>query len=122
MLRPGPKGGGREYKYCEPGSHHCGRPALAAGAPTYTVDTVNPLFDQLATKSDTSLKQVAENLKANAKAAEEFAEALNSSTSNAAYGTDEAYTQIVNTLAEQGPEATQLLKDFVAGAEEGSET
>lgn len=34
MLRPGSKGGGREYKYCEPGSHHCGRPALAAGAPT----------------------------------------------------------------------------------------
>lgn len=87
-----------------------------------TVDTVNPLFDQLATKSDTSLKQVAENLKANAKAAEEFAEALNSSTSNAAYGTDEAYTQIVNTLAEQGPEATQLLKDFASGAEEGSES
>lgn len=34
MLRPGLKGGGREYKYWEPGSHHCGRLALAAGAPT----------------------------------------------------------------------------------------
>ena len=87
-----------------------------------TVENVNPLFDELATKSETSLKQVAENLEKNAKAAEEFAESLNGATSNAAYGTDEAYTQIVNTLAEQGPEATQLLKDFAAGAEEGSET
>ena len=86
-----------------------------------TVDTVNPLFDQLATKTDTSLKQVSENLKANAKAAEEFAEALNGATSNAAYGTDQAYTEIVNTLAEQGPEATSLLNDFVSGAEEGSD-
>lgn len=86
-----------------------------------TVENVNPLFEQLATTSETSLKQVSENLKANAKAAEEFAESLNGATSNAAYGTDEAYTQIVNTLAEQGPEATQLLKDFASGAEEGSE-
>ena len=87
-----------------------------------TVDTVNPLFDELATTSETSLKKVSENLKANAEAAQEFADSLNTATSNAAYGTDEAYTQIVNTLAEQGPEATQLLKDFAAGAEEGSET
>jgi TP901 family phage tail tape measure protein len=87
-----------------------------------TVETVNPLFDELATKSETSLKQVSENLKANAEAAKEFADSLNTATSNAAYGTDEAYTEIVNTLAEQGPEATQLLKDFAAGAEEGSET
>lgn len=87
-----------------------------------TVDTVNPLFDELATKSETSLKEVSENLKANAKAAENFAESLNNATSNAAYGTDEAYTQIVNTLAEQGPEATQLLNDFATGAEENSET
>ena len=87
-----------------------------------TVENVNPLFDELATKSETSLKQVSENLQNNAKAAQEFADSLNGATSNAAYGTDQAYTEIVNTLAEQGPEATQLLKDFAAGAEEGSET
>lgn len=34
MPRPGPEGGGREYKYCEPGSHHWA-PALAAEAPTH---------------------------------------------------------------------------------------
>jgi TP901 family phage tail tape measure protein len=87
-----------------------------------TVDTVNPLFDSLATTSKTSLTEVAKNLKENAKAAQEFADSLNTATSNAAYGTDTAYTQIVNTLAEQGPEATQLLKDFASGAEEGSES
>lgn len=87
-----------------------------------TVETVNPLFDQLATTSETSLSKMTENLKANAEAASQFAEALNGATSQAAYGTDEAYTEIVNTLAEQGPEATSLLNEFVSGAEEGSES
>lgn len=87
-----------------------------------TVETVNPLFDQLATTSETSLSQMTENLKANAEAASQFAEALNGATSQAAYGTDQAYTEIVNTLAEQGPEATSLLNEFVSGAEEGSES
>ena len=86
-----------------------------------TVETVNPLFDDLATTTEVDLKKVAENLKANAEAAKEFADTLNNATSSAKYGTDEAYTEIVNTLAEQGPEATALLQEFAAGAQEGSE-
>ena len=86
-----------------------------------TVSEINPLFDELATKTDETLASVTENLKNNAKAAQEFADTLNSATSQAAYGTNEAYTNIVNTLAEQGPEATALLKEMVTGAEENSE-
>ncbi len=91
------------------------------GAVSKTVTEVNPLFDELATKTDETLASVTENLKSNAEAAQGFADALNDATSQAAYGTNEAYTNIVNTLAEQGPEATALLEEMVSGAKENSE-
>lgn len=86
-----------------------------------TVTNINPLFDQLSSKSKESLDSLAKNLEGNAKKAEEFATALNSATGSAQYGTDESFTQIVNTLAEKGPEATGLLEQLVAGAEGNTE-
>lgn len=86
-----------------------------------TVSNVNPLFDSLADKSKETLTTLTKNLEENAKKAEEFATALNSATGSAQYGTDESFTQIVNTLAEKGPEATGLLEQLVAGAEGNTE-
>ena len=86
-----------------------------------TVTNVNPLFDTLADKSKESLESLAKNLEENAKKADEFATALNNATGSAQYGTDESFTQIVNTLAEKGPEATGLLEKLVEGAEGNTE-
>ena len=86
-----------------------------------TVSNVNPLFDSLADKSKETLTTLTKNLEENAAKAEEFAEALNNATGSAQYGTDESFTQIVNTLAEKGPEATGLLEQLVAGAQGNTE-
>jgi len=86
-----------------------------------TVSSVNPLFDSLADKSKETLSTLSKNLEENAKKAEEFASALNAATGSAQYGTDESFTQIVNTLAEKGPEATGLLEELVKGAEGNTE-
>lgn len=83
-----------------------------------TVTGVNPLFDELKTSTDTTLKDVAQNLETNAKAAEEYADALEVAISNANYGASTQYTELVNKLAEKGPEATELLKELASGAEE----
>lgn len=86
-----------------------------------TVTNVNPLFDTLADKSKESLESLSKNLEENAKKASEFAEALNSATGSAQYGTDQSFTEIVNTLAQKGPEATGLLEELVKGAEGNTE-
>ena len=86
-----------------------------------TVNNINPLFTELATTSETTLSQVSENLAKNAEAAAKFAETLESATASSQYGTDEAFTQIVNTLAEKGPEATELLAQVVEGARNNTE-
>ena len=86
-----------------------------------TVSNINPLFDTLADKSKESLESLAKNLEENAKKADEFAQALNAATGSAQYGTDESFTNIVNTLAEKGPEATGLLEELVKGAEGNTE-
>lgn len=83
-----------------------------------TATGVNPLFDELKTSTDTTLKDVAQNLETNAKAAEEYADALEVAISNANYGASTQYTELVNKLAEKGPEATELLKELASGAEE----
>jgi len=86
-----------------------------------TVTNVNPLFDSLADKSKETLTTLSKNLEENAKKASEFAEALNTATGSAQYGTDESFTEIVNTLAQKGPEATGLLEQLVEGAKGNTE-
>ena len=85
------------------------------------VTSVNPLFDSLADESKESLKSVAQNLEENAKKSEEFASALNAATDNAKYGTNRAFTDLVNILSTKGTEATGLLEELVKGAEGGTE-
>lgn len=86
-----------------------------------TVTEFDAFFNQMKTSTEQNLGDISTNLEENAKAAQAFADALNSATSNAKYGTDESYTAIVNTLAQKGPEATALLEEFVDGAESNSE-
>ena len=86
-----------------------------------TVTNVNPLFDSLADKSKETLESLSKNLSENAAKAEEFAKALNEATGLAQYGTDQSFTEIVNTLASKGPEATKLLEDLVSGARGNTE-
>ena len=86
-----------------------------------TVADFDAFFGTLATSTKENLGNIASNLEQNAEAAQGFADALNAATSNAKYGTDEAYTGIVNTLAQKGPEATKLLEELVDGAETNSE-
>lgn len=85
-----------------------------------TVTNVNPLFDQLSTKTKTTLDDITKNLEENAKAAENFSDALNKATSNANYGVSTEYTELVNNLAQKGPEATALLEELANGAETNS--
>ena len=86
-----------------------------------TVTDFDAFFDTMKTSTEENLGNISSNLEKNAEAAQGFADALNAATANAKYGTDEAYTGIVNTLAQKGPEATALLQELVDGAETNSE-
>lgn len=86
-----------------------------------TVTTINPLFDELKTTMDESLTSITEHLQKNAEASAKFAEAITEATSNANYGVSTEYTDLVNSLAAKGPEATEILNQFAKGAADNSE-
>ena len=86
-----------------------------------TVTSIDPMFSELATTSETTLAQVSANLEKNAQAAEKFADTVTEATQLSQYGTDDAFTNIVNTLAQKGPEATGLLQELVDGARGNTE-
>lgn len=86
-----------------------------------TVTGVNPLFGELKSTTEDTLDSITEHLQKNAETSEKFSDALTKAISNANYGASTEYTQLVNNLAEKGPEATSLLEELATEAESNSE-
>lgn len=87
---------------------------------TATVADFDGLFSKMETEAKTSLEQMNENLKTNAKGMDEYADNVHKAMDIAARSTDESTKDIIDYLISLGVDGAAELALFVSAAEENS--